>query len=175
MIDLETLAVSPDAVILTMGAVKFDPYTNTIGEGLYLRLDVNEQAEQGRFIDPDTVDWWGQQAADVREEALGDENRVSITEFKDQLNRFLVGAGDIWAQGPTFDIVILENLYRQFGFPCNWKYYQINDSRTLFKVHGDPRERGKAGLHNALEDCISQAKGVQQVYRRVGITKQGRF
>ena len=28
MIDLETLSTNPDATILTVGGVKFDPYTN---------------------------------------------------------------------------------------------------------------------------------------------------
>ena len=36
MIDLETLGTSPDTVILTLGAIKFDPYTNVEpSDGLY--------------------------------------------------------------------------------------------------------------------------------------------
>ena len=57
------------------------------------------------------------------------------------------------------------------GWPTPWQFWQIRDSRTLFGVHGDPREKGKAGLHNALEDCISQAQGVQEIYRRLKISK----
>jgi len=34
----------------------------------------------------------------------------------------------------------------------------------LFKVHGDPRQKGKEGLHNALEDCVSQAQAVQTIF-----------
>ena len=30
MIDLETLSTNPDAVILTIGGVKFDPHTSVI-------------------------------------------------------------------------------------------------------------------------------------------------
>jgi hypothetical protein len=51
----------------------------------------------------------------------------------------------------------------------NWQYWQITDSRTLFKLHGDPRVKGKAGLHNALEDCVSQAEAVQQTYSLIGL------
>jgi len=71
----------------------------------------------------------------------------------------------------VFDIAILENIYRQYGWPVPWQYWQICDSRTLFAVHGDPRVKGKVGLHNALEDCVSQAQAVQQVYKRAGIQK----
>jgi hypothetical protein len=173
MLDLETLGTRPDCVILTLGAVKFDPYTlQEPGPGLYVRPDVDEQIACGREVQDDTLKWWMDQAEDVREEALGESGRISIEEMYRQLNRFLVGAECIWAQGPVFDIAILENLYRQYGWPTPWQFWQIRDSRTLFGVHGDPRVKGKVGLHNALEDCVSQATAVQQIYRNLGIKKQ---
>ena len=126
----------------------------------------------GREVQEETMLWWMTQAEDVREEALGEGNRVSLTDMYKQLNRFCVGVGNIWCQGPAFDIVILENIYRQKGWPTPWQFWQIRDSRTLFGVHGDPREKGKAGLHNALEDCISQAQGVQQIYHALKLEKR---
>ena len=171
MLDLETLGTRPEAVILTLGAVKFNPYRiSDPGPGLYIRPDVDEQIARGREVRDDTLQWWMEQAEDVREEALGDGNdRIKLEEMYRQLNKFLVGADSIWCQGPAFDIVILENIYRQMGWPTPWQFWQIRDSRTLFGVHGDPREKNKAGLHNALEDCVSQAQGVQQIYTKLGI------
>jgi hypothetical protein len=172
MLDLESLGTRPDCAILTLGAIKFNPYVlDSFGDSLYLRIDVDEQLALGREVQEDTLTWWSKQAKDVREEALGEGNRVSLTEMYRQLNRFCVGATNIWCQGPAFDIVILENIYRQQGWPTPWQFWQIRDSRTLFGVHGDPREKGKAGLHNALEDCISQAQGVQQIFHRNNIVK----
>ena len=172
MLDLESLGTRPDCAILTLGAVKFDEYTpGSFGDSLYLRIDVDEQLALGREVQEDTLTWWSNQAEDVREEALGEGNRVSLTEMYRQLNRFCVGATNIWCQGPAFDIVILENIYRQMGWPTPWQFWQIRDSRTLFGVHGDPREKNKAGLHNALEDCVSQAQGVQQIFHRNNIVK----
>ena len=136
-----------------------------------MRINVDEQTALGRNIQEDTLNWWMSQAEDVREEAFGIEDRVSLKTMYRELNRFLVGANNIWAQGPLFDFAILENIYRQMGWPTPWQYWQIRDSRTLFGVHGDPREKNKAGLHNALEDCVSQATGVQQVYHNLGIVK----
>jgi hypothetical protein len=166
MLDLETLSTRPDAVILTMGAVKFDPHSENLGAGIYHRVDVDEQIALGRHVDDTTVDWWGRQATDIREEALGPDNRISLEKFTVELNRFIVGADCIWAQGPVFDIVILENLYRQLGKPVPWNYWQIRDSRTLFGVLGDPRERNIADLHNALADCVSQAQAVQYIFKQ---------
>lgn len=173
MLDLETLGTRPGCVILTLGAVKFDPYSlKEPGPGIYFRVDVDEQTALGREVQEDTLNWWIGQADDIREEALGENDRVSLDTLYRDLNRFLVGANNIWAQGPLFDFAILENLYRQMGWPTPWQYWQIRDSRTLFGVHGDPRVKGKAGLHNALEDCVSQATAVQQVYNKLGIEKQ---
>ena len=174
MLDLETLGTRPGCVILTLGAVKFNPYDiqSEPGPGLYLRIDADEQISLGREVQEDTLQWWMSQSEDVREEAIGEGDRVSLETMYKELNRFLVVANSIWAQGPLFDFAILENVYRQMGWPTPWQYWQIRDSRTLFGVHGDPRVKGKVGLHNALEDCVSQASAVQQVFHNLNITKR---
>ena len=173
MLDIETLGTRPGCVVLTLGAVKFNPYSmEAPGPGLYVRPDVDEQLASGREAQDDTMIWWMSQAEDVREEALGEDGRISVEEMYKQLNRFLVGSNNIWCQGPVFDIAILEHLYRQYGWPTPWQFWQIRDSRTLFGVHGDPRVKGKVGLHNALEDCVSQATAVQQVYNKLGLEKR---
>ena len=51
MIDLETLSTNPNAVILTIGGVKFDPYTHTEpSQGLYFKVDVDSQTAMGRDV-----------------------------------------------------------------------------------------------------------------------------
>ena len=167
MLDIETLATSPDAVVLTFGAIKFDPFNPSIqmSDGIYFRINVDEQIDLGRRVDEGTVAWWGTQSAEVREEALGETDRVSLEDFTKALNKFVVGATRIWAQGPVFDIVILENLYRQIGKPAPWQYYAIRDSRTLLKALGDDRKGGTL-LHNALADAVSQAEAVQSAVKR---------
>ena len=173
MLDLETLSTRPDATILTFGACKFNPYTqHDIVDGIYFRVNVDEQTELGRHVDDNTIEWWSKQAEDVYSEAFNSEDRISLEQFSQELNRFVVGADNIWAQGPVFDIVILENLYRQLGLPTPWQFWQIRDSRTLLSTLGDPREKNKAGLHNALEDAVSQAQAVQFVYKLAGITEK---
>jgi hypothetical protein len=174
MLDIETLSTRPESVLLTIGAVKFDPWGDDVDtdHGLYHRVNVDEQLELGRHVQEETVQWWGNQPADVFEEAMGESNRVSLAQMTADLNRFLVGVENIWCQGPAFDIVILENLYRQLIKPTPWQFWQIRDSRTLFGVHGDPREKDLKAAHNALMDCYYQAIGVQQVYKTAKIAKR---
>ena len=173
MLDLETLSTRPDATILTFGACKFNPYKQEeITQGIYFRINVDEQIALDRHVDDNTIEWWGKQAEDVYNEAFDPNDRISLEQFTQELNRFIVGVDNIWAQGPVFDIVILENLYRQLQLPCPWQFWQIRDSRTLLSSLGDPREKNKAGLHNALEDCVSQAQAVQFVFNKAGITEK---
>jgi len=169
MIDLETLSTNPDAVILTVGGVKFDPYNSVEpSQGMYFRVDVDSQTAMGRHVMQDTLDWWGRQDPEIMEEALGDKDRISLDEMVKTLNKWCVGVDVFWCQGPLFDYAILQNIYAQMKIPVPWNYWQIRDSRTLFSLV--PRENEKrTGLHNALEDCYFQAKKVQKVYAQLNI------
>ena len=170
MIDLETLSTTPDAVILTVGGVKFNPHNNVEpNQPMYIRVDVDEQTKIDRHVMQETLDWWGKQAEDVREEALGDNNRISLDQMIKTINKFAVGVDVFWCQGPLFDYAILQNFYAQMQVPVPWNFWQIRDSRTLGSlVPRDPNEK-RTGLHNALEDCYFQAKKVQRVYKQLGI------
>ena len=78
MIDIETLATSPEAVILSVGGVKFVPYTNDEPHSLFdLKLDVDEQTALSRDIDKGTVEWWAKQPQNIQDIAFSEEGRIS--------------------------------------------------------------------------------------------------
>ena len=170
MIDLETLSTNPEAVILTVGGVKFDPHSFTEpSQGMYFRVDVDSQTSMGREVKQLTLDWWATQPKEISEEALGDKDRISLSKMLKTINKWSVGVDVFWCQGPLFDYAILQNIYKQLGHPVPWQYWQIRDSRTLFSlVPRDPNEK-RTGMHNALEDCYFQAKKVQKVYKDLNI------
>ena len=170
-IDIETLATSPDAVVLTIGGIKFDPYqTDGLHSEFYCRIDADEQIDLGRAVDEDTLIWWGKQDADVQAEALDPEGRMSVNDTLKALNKWLVGVDKIWCQGPVFDITILENLYRNVDLHYNWSFWNIRDSRTLFGlVPKDPRKEIDFAAHNALADAIVQSLCIQKVYKQLGV------
>ena len=170
MIDLETLSTKPNATILTIGGVKFDPYTRVEpSQGMYHRIDVDSQTAMGRDVMQETVEWWGTQPAEVRDEALGDEDRIDLKYFVKQVNKWSVGVDVFWCQGPLFDYAILQNFYAQMKVPVPWNYWQIRDSRTLFSLVPRDLNEKRTGLHNALEDCYFQARKVQQVFNQLDI------
>ena len=166
MVDLETLATSPNAVILTIGAVTFDPASNKIFDKLYYRVDVDSCDRLGMVVDDATIEWWSKQAANVQTEAFAEDNRVPIEEVIEKFHKFAWNCDAFWSHGATFDLVILDCYYRKLNKVPPWNFWQIRDTRTLFDLGYDP-EMPKEGLHNALEDASRQAIGVQTIYRKL--------
>lgn len=166
MVDMETMAVSPNAVVLSLGAVHFDPKDQGYTDSIYFRIDLDDQDKLGREIDPNTVDWWAKQDPKIMEEAFSPDNRISLVEAMDRFHKFAWGCTAFWSHGATFDLVILENIYRQLNKPLPWNYWQLRDTRTLFDLGWDS-EMPKGNKHDALQDAIRQSVGVQNIYRRL--------
>jgi hypothetical protein len=172
-IDIETLDITPDAVVLTIGGVKFDPFTKEAPySDLYIRMDADQQMEAGRTVSEDTLKWWNTQPQEIQDEAFDTEGRTSVEDTFTQLNKWLVGVDKLWCQGPVFDICILENMYRQYDKHFNWVFWNIRDSRTLFGLMPeDPRKKFKFAAHNALEDSRVQSICIQEVYSELQLTR----
>lgn len=153
MIDLETLATGPDACILTIAAQAFDPLVRGYySQQYYARITFESQ--EARSIEQGTIDWWATQPTAAREEAFAEHGRVPLDQALDELGRLIWHSKRIWAQGPTFDMTILEHAYKSYQKPLPWKYFQVRDSRTLFGLV--PSLNKYPASHHALEDCRRQ-------------------
>lgn len=170
MFDLETLDVKPSAVILSLGAVKFDPRQKGVdpdAEKLSIRISVDEQSLMGRTVSESTLAWWSQQSKEAQDAAFGDEGRIPLVEAVDQFHKFVWNSERVWSQG-SFDVNIMEHLYTALERPYAWQYWQVRDSRTLFDFIDGNLDRTKH--HDAVEDAIAQAEGVQRALRKIGWT-----
>jgi hypothetical protein len=180
MIDLETLATSPDAAILTIGAVKFDPFGKDIEEpamdSFYVRVDLDSCDEIGLVTSDDTIAWWSNQSKEAQEEAFGTDNRLHIREAFDKLYKFCWGAKRVWSNGAGFDIVICDHVYKKLNKASPWNFWQARDVRTAFDLGIDPK-RPTVTAHHALQDAYNQAVGIQNVYTmlRTSTTKHGDY
>jgi hypothetical protein len=168
MIDLETLATSTDAAILTIGAVRFDPFgddkTDPKMESFYVRVDIDSCHELGLVTSDATIEWWGQQSPEAQEEAFGTADRVHIREAFDQLYKFCRGAKRVWSNGAGFDVVVCETVFKRLNKAVPWAFWEVRDVRTAFDLGINP-QRPTVTAHHALEDAWHQATGIQIVYR----------
>jgi len=167
MVDLETLATTPNAAILSIGAVTFDPNSSNIYDDFYYRIELESFDGLDSFIDDGTIEWWSKQDKDAQEEAFNPEGRVDIRQVIEDFYKFCMGSTHFWSHGSTFDIIILEHYFRQLGKPYPWSFWQVRDTRTLFDLGYDP-EMPQANKHHALEDAVRQAVGVQNMFKKLG-------
>ena len=166
MIDIETLATTPDALILTIAAQSFDPFgQGYLDRHYYARITIESQED--RAINEETIKWWATQP-EAQAEAFNETDRVDLDTALDDLYRLAWQHDLIWAQGPTFDINILEHAYRSRSHKQPWQYYKIRDSRTLMSMWTDcPKPPAS---HHALEDCRRQIDLVQLTLKQLSIT-----
>jgi hypothetical protein len=180
MIDLETLATTTDAAILTIGAVRFDPFGSDIKEpamdSFYVKVDIDSCDELGLVSNDDTIAWWAQQSKEAQSEAFEGTDRIHIRDAFDQLYKFCWGAKRVWSNGAAFDVPICEHVYRKLNKAIPWSFWAVRDVRTAFDLGINPN-RPPVLAHHALQDAWNQAVGIQNVYNtlRTSTTSGGTY
>jgi hypothetical protein len=172
-VDLETIDTRPQSTVLSLGAVKFNPFDQSEPyDELYFKVSIDQQDQLGRTVSDETIRWWSKQDPKIMEEAFDQTDAISVEQALSKINRFVVGVDVLWGQGYGFDYTILEDIYRNAGIPIPWNFWQVRDSRTLFSVcQADPRKKIQNNLHNALADAYYQSKAIQIAYQELGVSK----
>ncbi|HDD9262547.1 TPA: 3'-5' exoribonuclease, partial [Escherichia coli] len=70
MLDLETMGKNPDAPIISIGAIFFDPQTGDMGPEFSKTIDLETA---GGVIDRDTIKWWLKQSREAQSAIMTDE------------------------------------------------------------------------------------------------------
>ena len=162
--DLETLGIGPEALVLSIGAIRFDRKTGQLGPEFYRLIHLNGLGASG-VIDASTVVWWMGQNAQAQADIFGkDRPRHSLPEALKDFRLFCEGAETYWQRGDK-DAEWLGNAYKRCGVEAPWKFWQLRDQRTVSVEFGHlvaKAERGTA--HNALADAKAQAIELIDIY-----------
>ncbi|HAN6784576.1 TPA: exonuclease, partial [Escherichia coli] len=173
MIDLETMGKNPDAPIISIGAIFFDPQTGDMGPEFSKTIDLETA---GGVIDRDTIKWWLKQSREAQSAIMTDEiplddALLQLREFIDEKSgEFFV---QVWGNGANFDNTILRRSYERQGIPCPWRYYNDRDVRTIVElgkaIDFDARTAipFEGERHNALDDARYQAKYVSVIWQKL--------
>lgn len=173
MIDLETLDTRPSAVVLSIGAVRFDPVRGELGQEFYRNLRTDHQVQKKRTINPDTERWWDEQSPAAKA-ALATPAPWHVGFALEEFSRFCAGVEGVWGHGATFDVSLMESLYDSFELSRPWKYSAARDTRTIFEA-ADTWPTREAGVHHyALDDAKRQAEAVCEAYHELRATKHPR-
>ncbi|EPX1323290.1 3'-5' exoribonuclease domain-containing protein [Escherichia coli] len=173
MIDLETMGKNPDAPIISIGAIFFDPQTGYMGPEFSKTIDLETA---GGVIDRGTIKWWLKQSREAQSAIMTDE--IPLDDALLQLREFIdENSGEffvqVWGNGANFDNVILRRSYERQGIPCPWRYSNDRDVRTIVELGKAIDFDARTAIpfegehHNALDDARYQAKYVSAIWQKL--------
>ena len=170
MIDLETLHTTPQATVLTVGGVKFNPANDSEPyDELYFKISVDDQDGYGRTTNDSTIAWWATQVPEARKEIFEEVGRRDLHDCLEELGKLIWQSDRIWANGICFDMNILEHAFKEHGINLPWKFWSVRDARTVYALWPD-LPQPKSASHHALDDCKRQITMLQDCLKHLGIT-----
>jgi hypothetical protein len=163
MIDLETMSTEPNAVIVSIGAVKFSVEDGIIDK-FYQTVDAHDGKKLGLHISQDTVRWWKTQSAEARAAIAKDPMKL-----RPALEKFSRWYGTktcpTWGNGSDFDLVILKSSMSAVDMFPPWKFWDSRCYRTMRAVFELDKPESKGVLHNALDDAVQQTEHLLTILR----------
>lgn len=182
MIDLETLGTTPGSVILSIGAVAFDPIDGFIEsvpethDGRFsANVDIQSAIDYGLTVDGSTIEWWHRQ-----KKSAWDKHRekilplgVVLSSFGQWVDRFKdPQAPDnhprVWGNGATFDISLLDAAYDRVKIlESPYSHRHVRCYRTLRRVarmHGVDTADHEETTHVAVEDAARQVRTALRIF-----------
>lgn len=172
MIDLETLGTKHNAVILSLGAVKFDPWKlGVIEDRFYVTVDAASCQAHGLTIDARTVMWWFDKDRDAARASLLESERVDLGTALEGFAMWFGEPMPVWSSGAAFDNTILCNAYKAIGLQCPWQFWHNRCYRTLKAFAPELKVGAAYGVlrHHALEDATTQALQLQGIIASLGV------
>lgn len=179
MVDMETMGNSPDAPIVSIGAVFFDPSTGNTGAEFYQVVSLESSMSFGMKPDASTIQWWLKQSSESRSAILVDE-AMGLLETLELLADFIAENAangshtvQLWGNGCSFDNVILRRAYALTDTPFAVPFWNDRDVRTMVElgksVGINPRYDipFEGDMHNALSDARHQVKYVSAIWQRL--------
>jgi DNA polymerase III epsilon subunit-like protein len=173
MLDIETLSTRADGVILSIGAIKFDPNSDVIDDvGFYSSITIDSNTLAGRHISASTLGFWLKQSAEAQ--VVFTEKKVDLADALNDFAAFFDHADyKVWGNGASFDVPMVAHAFETHGAETPWKFWNSRCFRTIknmpFATRAVKIENGLK--HHALSDAIAQAKQLQEYSRVIGGVK----
>lgn len=183
MVDIETLGSGYDAAIVQVGIVVFDPFDATRDSFPGVRWNVGLHSAMAHgAVDASTILWWLEQSEEARRNVFfGDGHNLGfvLERLEAFWQRYACTA--LWANGATFDPVILATAYRKLNKNLPWSHRDVRDMRTLMWMTPVAAKRAydrwdqtqpQSVRHDALDDARRQVAVVQECLHELGLMRK---
>ena len=179
MVDLKTMGNKPNAPVVSVGAVFFDPATGDTGAEFYKVVSLESAMAWGGVPDASAIIWWLKQSAEARSAIVMDD-AIKLDDALLQLNDFIAENAangpslvQVWGNGYSFANVILRQSYDRTGIDCPWMLWNNRDVQTMAElgkaVGINPRYdiKFEGDMHNALSDARHHVKYVSAIWQQL--------
>lgn len=178
MLDIETLDTSPKAVVLSVGLVRFNPVSRDIAEAAQIVLDLDEQLELGRVINPNTLRWWVSPDPKAPNKLETFRNQIApegappknLADALSEIHDIAERVHRVWGNGVGFDNTILHSLSNDAIGASVWGYWKDRCFRTFARTFdAKAKLRKNAADHDALSDAKLQADWMADIIEHYGL------
>lgn len=166
MVDLETLGTKPGCKVISIGLASFNEHGSDFATEIYPGLSY-----QYGHIDADTLDWWENQSPEAKTVFMKNslygvhvgECAAKISEFIGMVKKERGLDPDakckinMWGNGATFDLTILEHLFTSHGATVPWNTFGDRCYRTAINLLGKVKLERQGTSHCAVDDAVHQA------------------
>lgn len=164
-LDIETLGRKPGCVILSIGAVVFDPDTGAEGRWFYSTIDAVDSQNEGFTLDASTVCWWLAQG-DAARKGVSDA-KAPVRTVLENFAAWLPSGAVVWGNGSDFDNAIVSAAYDKLGMEIPWSFRGNRCLRTLRGMFPNVSVPAVGTHHNALDDAIYQARLCSAIHKEI--------
>lgn len=178
MLDIETLSTDINTSIINIGAASFNVNTGNIYNTIGLPIHPFNWNKDGRTFDGDTLMFWLKQGySHFKDYKYLSPHEHTLKKALLDLKEFFIhqtihgSIVNVWGNGATFDISILENAYKYYGIECPWNFREVRDLRTIVWLNPSVKENMKfEGVkHDPIDDCKHQIKYLVETLKSVNI------
>lgn len=184
-LDIETLDLSPSAVVMDIGVVIYDLEKQVEVCATNLTPSISEQVIVGRTVSKDTINFHVRNYHKTLDSLVAHTSsfRPTVASVFNSMEELLSPVSEIWINGLSFDPVVLRSLFTSRGIDrLPWSYRKevdVRSFRTLFKKYGLSLGDGEDGgdgdgegveQHRAVHEAIADARWNLEIARSVHTT-----
>lgn len=173
MVDIETLGIKPGSVIIQIGLAKFNVKDRSVPIlGHSIPVSAQGCLDIGMTVDWASIEWWFSQSEEAQKNAiLCAKFGLNPLQAMGELDAYVRQAfgfnclNRVWANGASFDPVLLDDMARRVGVKCPWPFWNLLDTRTAAFLNPEAIRPAPTVPHNGEDDAIAQAQWMINVYQ----------
>lgn len=191
MTDTETLSTANNALLLSIGACRFDIETGQTYDHFKCVLDRSTVEGMGLDISADTQAFWNKQSKEAQDLVFNNPNQIDYKTGMHDYANWLIAMRckseskkmQLWANDPDFDYVKLAHSMSVNNILPPWQYWEHKSCRTMefigekFGIDRRSHFHRNGIHHDALDDAIYQVQYVSGIWNMIGVgtnSKPGR-